>query len=281
MRDDIHALNHALEERHWWFRGRRRVMRAVVDAALPAAGGGDGGRAAIDVGCGSGANVAALPDRFFRVGIDPEPRAIELARTRHPAVEFRCGSAPDDVADLLPRADLVLLTDVLEHVPDDFRFLSALLAPLPAGAHLLVTVPADPRLWSPHDVAHHHYRRYERARFARVWAGLPVNVRLLSHFNTRLAPLVRAVRAAGNRLGAGHGDDAGRGDLRLPPAPANRVLEAVFAGEAARLVRAIDRPDARDRRGVSLIALLRREPGDCPVRTRPVDVPPDPHDPHG
>ena len=57
-------------------------------------------------------------------------------------------------------ADLVLLMDVLEHIPDDIAFLKTFVEQLPAGTNFLITVPAFQFLWSGHDVFLEHQRRY-------------------------------------------------------------------------------------------------------------------------
>ena len=57
-------------------------------------------------------------------------------------------------------ADLVLLMDVLEHIPDDISFLKMFVEQLPAGTNFLITVPAFQFLWSGHDVFLEHQRRY-------------------------------------------------------------------------------------------------------------------------
>jgi len=170
-----------------------------------------------------------------------------------------------------------LLTDVLEHVVDDFLLFSQVLAIMPPGSHVLLTVPANPALWSPHDVALAHYRRYDIARLRLVWHQLPVREHLVTPFNARLYPLVRLRRALAALSGTSSGS---RGtDLSLPPAPLNRLLAAVFAGERIPLVRALDRATAPFRSGVSLLALLERQPGEVVPRTRPPEVPADPHGP--
>ena len=56
--------------------------------------------------------------------------------------------------------DLVLALDVIEHVADDLQALKELFRTLRGGGSLLVTVPALRILWSAHDVANGHYRRY-------------------------------------------------------------------------------------------------------------------------
>jgi SAM-dependent methyltransferase len=227
----------------------------------------------VDVGCGTGGNIAALADRYRCVGIDASAEAIELARRRFSQVEFIAGHAPDDLGDLAGQARLFLLTDVLEHVGDDYAMFSELLAASSPGCYFLLTVPANERLWSEHDESFGHYRRYDPSRLEGVWAGLPVRTLLVSHFNSRLLPIVRLVRAWNRR----RGQAAGRAgtDFWLPGRLANGLLTAAFAGEAGRLVAALRGQAHGYRDGASLMAVLRREPGSIAVRCKPTTLPPD------
>jgi SAM-dependent methyltransferase len=259
VRDELVRLHRDLENRHWWFVARRRIMRAVVDRALP------GSRAgiAIDVGCGTGANIAALADRFECVGIDSNREAVKIAATSHARVRFLCGRAPEDLGEDAARASLWLLMDVLEHVVEDRALLARVVESARPGAQVLITVPTDPSLWSEHDESFGHVRRYTSETLAALWSDLPVSVRLLSHFNSRLAPAARAMRAVAARRGRATGR-AGT-DFFLPPAPVNAALERIFAGESRRLVAAIDANGAGAsgrprpyRYGLSAIAVLRR-----------------------
>lgn len=275
MRRDLFDLHAALEQEHWWFAGRRRIMRDVVRQVAPPRP----GALALDVGCGTGANIAALAGDYECVGIDTSEDAIRLARERFPAIRFVHGYAPADVAEEIRRATVVTIMDVIEHVPDDFAIVSSLLAEMPVGSHLLITVPAEEALWSEHDVSFGHYRRYHAARLAQVWRDLPVTARLLSYFNSRMYPVVKTVRTLGRLRGGASG--RGGTDLSMPPAPANRVLTSLFAGESARLRGALDGRGRAYARGVSLLAVLRREAGSITPRQRPADVAADLHDPVG
>jgi SAM-dependent methyltransferase len=251
-------LHAELEERHWWFTARRRIVRDIVQRILPA----DEGRVVVDVGCGTGANIASLADRYTAVGIDPSREAIAYARERYPRVRFLSGFAPADLGSVAEQADLFLLNDVLEHVPDDRGLLSDILAAARPGAQVLITVPADMSLWSEHDVAFGHYRRYDARGLEQVWEGLPVTVRMLSYFNARLFPAVKAIRTVSRWRGAASGRSGT--DLSSPARVVNRVLEAVFAGETRRVVGCLDRRPPRGYRfGVSLVAVLRWE-GEVP-----------------
>ena len=278
MLDELYDLHAEIERRHWWFAGRRQIMQRVVGRLLaddPAGGG-----RVLDIGCGTGANLAALAESAAVLGMDSSAKAVELARQRFPEVEFVRGTGPADLAGRLSEVRVAMLMDVIEHLPDDFEAVSGWLSALPVGANLLITVPADPRLWSRHDEVFGHYRRYTLPRLARVWEGLPVTCRLLSAYNARLYPVVRAVRAWRRlRGGTERGDD-----FSMSAAPINAGLQRMFAGEARRLLEVMDRPagDGRGqgyRHGVSLIAVLRREAGQIAVRRRPADVEPDRHNP--
>ena len=241
-----------IEQEHWWFVARRRIMRELVARATP----GGTGRRAVDIGCGTGGNIAALTDRFRCVGIDESAQAIDYARTRFPDVEFVQSVDPAVMARYLADATLVTCMDVIEHVEQDADFLAGIVEATTPGTTLLLTVPAGMELWSAHDVTNGHHRRYTVDGFAALWATLPVRVRLLSAFNARLYPLVRAARVMANVRGRAHGE-AGT-DFAVPAAPLNRLFERIFAGERSALLDALDTSRRPYRRGVSVIALLER-----------------------
>jgi SAM-dependent methyltransferase len=142
--------------------------------------------------------------------------------------------------------DLIALLDVLEHVPDDLASLRAIHRRLKPGGALLLTVPANPWMWSAHDSAHHHFRRYTKKRLQELFLRSGLEIQLLSHFNTLLFPLVAAARVVGKITRKDSPDDT------LPSAPVNAVLNKVFGVEAALLGR-VPMPV-----GVSLVAVVRR-----------------------
>jgi SAM-dependent methyltransferase len=249
-------------------------MQAVVREILPA----DPESTVLDVGCGTGGNIAALADDYRCLGIDTSSEAIELARRAAPDVEFVRGTPADDLADMMSQVRLVMLMDVLEHVPDDFSLLSQLLASSSPGTYFLLTVPADMQLWSVHDESFGHYRRYDMARFARLWRDLPVRELLASYFNTRLYPVVRYLRRRNQKRGRTSGE-AGT-DLHVPARPINALLETLFAGERHALIDVLrGHRDDGYTGGVSLMAVLQRGEGEISHGLRPADVAADPYDP--
>ena len=253
MHSDLFRLHATIEEAHWWFVGRRRIMRDLVTAVLPPTPGGGGVIA--DIGCGTGANIAALSGMYECIGVDTSKDAVELARLRYPGVRFLLGEAPKVLGQQVSAVDLFLLMDVLEHLEDDVGTLSALVSAARPGALFLITVPADMRLWSAHDEIFGHYRRYDRETLRSLWSGLPVEAVLLSHFSSRLYPVVRAVRTLTRLRGGTFG--AQGTDFRIPPAPMNRALTRLFSGEGVRLTGVLRGDSSPYRSGSSLIAILR------------------------
>lgn len=256
-----------MEDQHWWFLGKRQIVRTLVGSLLPP----DGESLVVDVGCGPGGTAGDLADSYDTAGIDTSPDAIALARKRFPKVRFWEGELAEAPPEFDRGARLYLLTDVLEHVPDDFLFLSTLLARCQKGAHVLLTVPANDALWSRHDEVLGHYRRYQQDQLELVWQDLPVTPRLLSYYNTRLYPLIRLIRGL-NRFGRRSFGDRGT-DLRLPPNPVNRLLASLFGAESKVLEECLEgrRPNGY-RFGASLIAILRVDQTGIAPRRRPNDV---------
>lgn len=156
MRPDAYAEMRAAEERHWWFRGRRALLWAL----LWRAGGVPYPARVLDAGCGTGRNLVEFASLGPATGVDPAAEAVAACRDR--GLE----DVHEAPLEVLPFAggsfDLLLATDVIEHVDDDRAALAELCRVAAPGALLLVTVPAHPRLWSAHDVELHHRRRYRR-----------------------------------------------------------------------------------------------------------------------
>jgi SAM-dependent methyltransferase len=240
------AAHAKLEERHWWFTARREILRHLLHTVAPA----HDSPALLDIGCGTGGNIAAFANEYRAMGLDPSADAIAFARARYPGVSFVQTSDPEQGRAHLADGGAVLLTDVLEHVEDDRSLLAQAINVLPRGGHLVLTVPADPALWSRHDTDFGHFRRYRLDDFRALWRDAPVRQRLLSPFNARLYPMIAMIRRIAPNTG---------NNLHVPAGPLNRLLHGIFAGEARALVTAIDRDVPPFHRGVSLVAVLRKQ----------------------
>ena len=115
--------------------------------------------------------------------------------------------------------------DVIEHIDDDHAALAAIATKLKPGGKFIMTVPAHPWMWTAHDVANHHKRRYSKRALQALIDASPMRLDRVGYFNSLLFPLAIAERTASKLRGK---DD---GDVSLPPAPLNSALEAVFAAE--------------------------------------------------
>lgn len=233
----------AVDEHHWWYRGRRRVIRAELDRLpIPA------GARVLDAGCGSGRTLQELVSYGEVQGIELNAEAAELARGRGHG-EVRVGRLEE-----LPweddTFDLITCLDVIEHTPDDTATLAELERVTRPAGFMLVTVPAYQALWSLHDEANHHYRRYSRRTLRSVAEAAGWTVHRISSFNSLLLAPAAAVRVAQRRLGTHNGYT---NDLALGPAWLNAVLERPLALEASWLGRGHTLPA-----GLSLLAVLRK-----------------------
>ncbi|MDO8648433.1 MAG: class I SAM-dependent methyltransferase [Candidatus Peregrinibacteria bacterium] len=247
----IHA---AIEEKHWWFLGRRTLFRALLHTVVPP----NTGKKLLEVGSGTGGNVAAFSQEYDCIGVEPIAEAVQFAKQRFPDCRFIQGFAPRDVQKEIGEADVVLLADVLEHVEDDIDLVSNLLAAMKPGAYMLMMAPADMALWSPHDRGFEHFRRYDLARARKLWEGKPVTELVCSYVNARLYWPIRIVRMLTKFFGKSFGPSDT--DLSLPPAPVNALLRKLFESEAGRLREMLRQPGMKGfRHGVSFIALLRRK----------------------
>jgi SAM-dependent methyltransferase len=252
LQTDQFELHAAIEDQHWWFVGRRRIIHRLIQELVPPGG------VIVDVGCGTGGNIGALANTYECVGIDTSTEGVELAKKRFPSIKFVCGMAPDDLGEINARADLFLLLDVLEHIQDDREFFSKLFESIRPGAQVLITVPADMALWSPHDENYGHFRRYDAEQLKAIWADQSASARLLSYFNTALYPVIRLVRAF-SRLRKKEWGDAGT-DLSLPPVVINTALTSLFGREAKPLVAALKGKRKQPYGfGVSLVAIIQKE----------------------
>ena len=237
MRTEAYAEMAALEERHWWFRGRRAVIAALLSRAGVA-----GPVRMLDAGCGTGGNLLAFGHLGEADGIDDAAEAVAVCHQRG-LERVRQGSI-----DALPYDDgafgLLLATDVLEHLDDDAGALRELRRVAAPGAVLVVTVPAQPWLWSAHDEALHHRRRYRRRELVdrATLAGWTPEV--VTGFNTLLLPPIALARLA-RRGSDGTDHDA------TPPS-LDRVLVRPLELEAKLVARGLDLPP-----GVSLGLALR------------------------
>jgi SAM-dependent methyltransferase len=233
-----------VDEHHWWYRGRRRIIRAELEQLpLPA------GAQILDAGCGSGRTLEQLREYGQVCGIELSPDAAALARARGD-FDVRIGRL-EELPWEAETFDLITCLDVIEHTPDDRLTLSELRRVCKPGGWLLVTVPAYQSLWSQHDEANHHYRRYVRRTLSSAARAAGWYVERMTSFNSLLLAPAAAVRVAQRRR-TRRQENAYTPDLQLGPAWLNGVLERPMQVEATWLARGRTLPA-----GLSLLAVLR------------------------
>ncbi len=209
------------DSQHWWYRARRKVLASLIKRKIhPPVG-----ARILEIGCGTGHNLAMLGGfgEVDAIEIDPASRALAAERLGRPV-----GAAPLPALTGVPEGhyDMIALLDVLEHIEDDTAALIAIRARLKPGGRILLTVPAHPWMWSGHDVANHHHRRYTRSALKHVVKGAGLKIECFSAFNSLLFPAAVAQRLAAKVTGKEGSDDA------LPPAPINAAFEYIFGLEA-------------------------------------------------
>jgi SAM-dependent methyltransferase len=174
-----------LESKHWWYRNRKVALRSWA-TKLP------NNAHVLDAGSGSGANTLALISNGFRV------ESLELS-------EFGC-ELQRKKGILVTRGDLrkipwdsgtfdaVVCMDVLEHIEDHRRALDEIVRVLKPAGTFLITVPEDTKLWSEHDVAVNHYRRYSKLEIINLVESSGLIIDRIWSSNVLLKPLIKALR---------------------------------------------------------------------------------------
>ncbi|NNE45868.1 MAG: class I SAM-dependent methyltransferase [Rhodothermales bacterium] len=222
MDPDYYRLVAAVEDEHWWYVARRRILsRVLLNLRLAA------GARILDAGCGTGGNLQMLSQHGRVSAFEMEPYSREVAAGKRFG-EVLTGSLPDDIPFDAATFDVVTALDVIEHIENDAGALRAIRGLLVPGGTLILTVPAYQFLWSSHDEVNHHCRRYTLSGVTDTLRKAGFDTVHATYFNTWLFPAIAATRLVGRVLPR----SGQRSDLRLPPRIVNRLLTVVFGSEA-------------------------------------------------
>ncbi len=250
MHPDEYAKMFRVEDTHWWFAGKRRLVRVLLDS-LPPQAAPRWARKILDVGCGTGGMFLLLKDYGCVQGVDTSEIALDFARRRRLA-QLKRAALP-----YLPFAagafDLVTAFDVLyhRHVEDDRAALQEIARVLKPRGHLVITDSALRFLRSAHDDTYHGARRYTTGEMSDKLQEAGLVIQKLSYANFFIFPAVALWRLLRRGVGAEKGSD-------LNPAPAwlNTAMGGVYRLEA-RLLRSVSLPI-----GTSIIALAEKVTGE-------------------
>ncbi|MCK8786463.1 class I SAM-dependent methyltransferase [Roseomonas sp. NAR14] len=202
---------------HWYYRAKYAALARLTADLSPGS--------LLDVGAGSGFFARQLLRHTAlaeAVCVDPNYPDDHDEQEAGKPIRFRRQVGRSE-------AGLLLMMDVLEHVPDDVGLAAEYFAKLPAGARCVVTVPAFEWLWSGHDVFLGHERRYTLKQIEDVLRRAGFVVERGAYYFASILPLVAGVRLGGKVLGKD--EAAPKSSLRQHGALSNAALEAVCRAE--------------------------------------------------
>ncbi len=219
-----------LEDRHWWYKERRAVLARQL-RRIPAPG------RALDIGAAGGGNTRVLRDHGWQaIAIEYSASVAAVARSRG------ITAARADARSLPVRSGscgLVTAFDVLEHISEDHLAAAEIARVLQPGGTALIAVPCDMALWSAHDDAVGHVRRYDRPGLVRLISGAGLTVERIWSWNVLLRPVVSLRRKSSTGS-----------DLEQVAPVVNGMLTSVIVAERYLPVRSMP--------GVSLMLRARR-----------------------
>jgi ubiquinone/menaquinone biosynthesis C-methylase UbiE len=184
------------EEDHWWFIGTRAIILDRIKLLM------DIIRKSkkldnvkiLDIGCGTGNIISLLRNKAEVYGVDYSAEAVRIAKNR------KLNNIYLSNAEYLPfgnkNFDLVLMLDLLEHVPDDKIVLNEAHRVLKSGGFIIITVPANKNLY---DIALSHYRRYSKNELINLIDPNKFNIDKISFYDTILYPFIYLYRMINKR----------------------------------------------------------------------------------
>jgi SAM-dependent methyltransferase len=201
----------SVEDRHWWYKERRAILAREL-RRLPGRG------TAVDIGAAGGGNTQVLAEHGWQaLAVEYSPTAAGVARSRGVPV-LRA-----DARDLPVNSDscgIVVAFDILEHIQEDYLAAAEIGRILRPGGTALIAVPCDMSLWSAHDDAVGHVRRYTRPELSALVQKGGLTIEQIWSWNVVLRPVVAMRRKS-----------ATGSDLDDVPPLVNRILTSIIVAE--------------------------------------------------
>lgn len=223
MQQHTYAILYEVEETHWWYRGRRRILSYFINQVCNQVK--DRQPQILDVGCGTGANLMMLGEFGDAHGIDISHDALAFCKARG-LERVRLGAA-----EKLPYEDgtfdLVTALDVIEHLDDDLAGLKEMRRVLRVDGHALLFVPAFMFLWGVQDDVSNHRRRYRKQQLLKVIREAGFEVERATYANITFFAPILLVRTFMRLLGIKTSTENNIGMSSL-----NRTLGWILGSEA-------------------------------------------------
>jgi len=235
-----------IEKSHWWWEGRREILRQELPTRS--------GLNILDIGCGTGETMSFVKSFLSKsklTGVDNSQVAINFARKRgHKVLKVNALKLPFEDNTF----DVILILDVIEHIKDDYAFLSEAKRVLKKSGKIIVTAPALQFIWSKHDTGQGHYRRYTRHMMRDLARQSRLKISRLSYFNFFLSFPIIVIRLL-SRLPVFSRFGEYDSDLNFQVAKKsylNSILRSIFVNEI-KLMRYLNYPI-----GISVCAVFRK-----------------------
>src|ERR1041384_1823653 len=217
-----YPLLYQVEEIHWWYVGRRRIIQSLVEKICATLD--NPNPRILDVGCGTGANLKMLAGFGSAEGVDISPQAIDFCRER--GLDSVKLGAIEELPYENDSFDLVTALDVVEHLDDDVAGLREMRRVLRRDGRLLLFVPAFMFLWGVQDDVSNHRRRYTLPGLLKAVEAAGFSVEWSSYANISFFLPVLAVRSVMRWLGLRADTEYG-----INISPMNGPFSRLFAAE--------------------------------------------------
>ena len=180
MNTGEYAEMYKLESFYWWFVARRRLLESLMrdvtseftDPVI------------LDVGCGTGINFSVLSKFGDTFSSDASGEALKFCKTR--GLNRLVQSDGESLPFASSSFDVVTALDVLEHLDNDLDAMGELLRVTKENGVLVITVPAYGFLWSEHDEALRHRRRYAASELRNKLTNAGFEVERITYYITLL-----------------------------------------------------------------------------------------------
>lgn len=209
------------EKDDWWFVGRRKIILTFLKKYLRK----KHDLRIIDIGCGAGGIVDLLGRYGTVTGVDKDKHIVNYNKKNGRKVT--CGNL-DKLNFSDNSFDLVTLLEVLEHVDDDMNGLKEVNRILKPKGIFFISVPAFPFLWSSHDYASHHKRRYTKSDLLKKLTESGFRVLNITYFDSFLFPVILIYRFWTNM----RGKEPYKSNFIDYPWVVNGFLKLIFCSEA-------------------------------------------------